>query len=1588
MSERGGPTTQSGIIYQNSIAALFLGRLCDKRERSPEHKVVAVRIEAPTAVDDIVVTYQDGHRHFIQAKEKLSFRGEVWQNLWNDFADQFYDQSFQRGKDRLRLHCGERSDELNNLKDACQRAATSADQAEMFSRVTTVQQELLQRVKQLMNTNDEGLLLLVSHLDVELTTMEEIERDLVPHWIPESNKMQMELFRLLRDRVGRAGRVRDSFTLENLCESLKMESDVIFRHQPFDRRSFTETAKDGAGVNSTLVERVKEASSELTANSSASRRLAGRSPIALQAIKLERKSEEPGEVLSFDGIQSLLMAGHRLLLEASAGRGKSTTLVQLAKQTAGVIFLIDLPTWAKSKQNIIQFLVGKPAFQSRGINAEMLAKLSDVEPVLFLLNGWNEIPETYFDDAVIAVRELVDEFPKAGIIVATRTHHVIPPLAEALRVKLLPLDKAQRAAYLRQRLDGRADELISKLDNDPVLDELTQTFLFLAEIATIFESGRPIPPTKMGVLNEAIHLLEQSEEHSSHLQRPPLKGRTSEYLEGLATQMTTQGATRVLRQEACAFISSVSRRLRDAGQVESPPDPDDILNTLCAHHILERPDYSSEAISFEHQQFQEFYAAQSLKEQLGELVQSNNNQDRKRDFTKQYVNERSWEEPLCMIAEEIGASNTVSTIGKDAAKTGKLLVEMARSVDPIFAAQLARLCGEAVWKQVQTAVGRCLRSWYAVDDEHHRQCAVAGMLASGSAEFSDILLPLLNNDDQQVRLRTYRAGTEFHLSSLGAKWREVVRDWDEEARMDFISELADSRCLSPEAAKDFALTDPSPIVRMAAIRMLSWNGTRQDRARLLEALDEEGFEEVVQRIYVEMISPSQQSRARTVYQKLLNESADAMDRIRFLLRLGELGDTGIPEKLNHELTQLPPDNINDRAEPVLQPALKIVQSIEPEWVSDWVARQITDGLLRQESWIPFVTCISESLKAKLLNRVACEELGYYQLSDFASVLAATGDFTFVEAVFAKLCDVRRGIDETRPQDNAKRTIARQFEYLFRSFPPNVAIAGLSSCFAKEFDATEFTSVIEIISGFDNNATNLRSQLQDALRQKLRAYLKSGVQFALQRDDRFGTIKGRLATALAKVGDPEDMLDLQQIIRADTEKFRNADVYIRAVASLDSERAETVLLGLLQEYEYENQAASALARLATFQDIGSPLSHKTDYCVIWEARAGHQPSRFDEGRRKRYAIAIKQRISLLINERANGREPIAFDYRLIELAKVLANLDADDSAELVSQVIDLAKRSNEFMRVRVLEALLFGGAALPTQVTLNVLNSVIDHIRAWGLYTNQNEWLLSRCLWLLPFVDDPAIGIDRIGPVISEMEIPFYMLRDVTTALGCSRSQEALVFLCELARTNKPGLEQIAEEWINAVAALDGPGSGYVLLGFIDPDTDGFHFKVNADNFPVELLASHIANIARAEPEMEQRLFQLCESQLPPSNRDLLAKVIAQLGTVSAVSAGLTLIDDAAPQPIPYDLRRALERGFVQQRPHAKSENTFTLVPRSSNAIRTKLFEMALKDDKRKQSAFNLLGQIEVWRLDYGRSETEPRHPLFVSGEPWPLGLSR
>ena len=344
-----------------------------------------------------------------------------------------------------------------------------------------------------------------------------------------------------------------------------------------------------------------------------------------------------------------------------------------------------------------------------------------------------------------------------------------------------------------------------------MLDELTRTPFFLSEVTSIFEAGATIPSTRIGVLEAVTRLVEQSDQHRNHLQQASLSGLAKDYLGALATRMTAQNAVSIADEKARPAVAAVGNLLKEAGQIGAPPDPVSVLATLCAHHVLERQDYPAVAFRFEHQQFQEFYAAVDVGKQLFALVPKPD-PHKQLEFTKSSVNEPAWAEPLRLIADDIGG-RSAGTEGASAIQVGTLLVTMALTVDPVFAAELARLCGPHVWKEVRAAVGERLRALYASADKNYKASAIAGMLASGSDDFKDIIEPILAGDDQQAALGTYRGWEEFYVSSLGPNWRATVSGWKEEARIAFVSELLHHRNVPDVAA--LALADPSIRVKQA-----------------------------------------------------------------------------------------------------------------------------------------------------------------------------------------------------------------------------------------------------------------------------------------------------------------------------------------------------------------------------------------------------------------------------------------------------------------------------------------------------------------------------------------------------------------------------------------------------------------------------------------------------------------------------------------------------------------------------------------------------------------------------------------------------
>ena len=134
--EAGGPATQSGIFYQNSVAALALADLLDLDPRVARERAVEVRVEAPQDVDDITVHFADGHSDSQSVKLAIRGKGREWSVMWGRLAAH---AATLDSDDQLSLVVGEKTRESEDVAGLCERAASSVDATELGRRLTSGQ---------------------------------------------------------------------------------------------------------------------------------------------------------------------------------------------------------------------------------------------------------------------------------------------------------------------------------------------------------------------------------------------------------------------------------------------------------------------------------------------------------------------------------------------------------------------------------------------------------------------------------------------------------------------------------------------------------------------------------------------------------------------------------------------------------------------------------------------------------------------------------------------------------------------------------------------------------------------------------------------------------------------------------------------------------------------------------------------------------------------------------------------------------------------------------------------------------------------------------------------------------------------------------------------------------------------------------------------------------------------------------------------------------------------------------------------------------------------------------------------------------
>lgn len=478
MAEAGGPATQAGIRYQDQVAALYLGRMLDPRERPRHDQPVEVRLEAPSSVDDFVVRFADGSRRFFQVKMSLEAKGSQWKKLWQALHSQT--ESDFAPDDRLELVIGESSRLASDLRSLAERR-TGSDPTEWQGRLSSSQCQLLKTIQKAFGGTDDELWHVFGHLDVTVCIATDVERDHMPLWMPPSSAAQARLFRTLSEIALEGAALRLRFDGPTLYERLRTEADIVI------------AAPTNWGST-----KYREAISSLATIEVPGTRF--KQPLGAAYLWPRCMEYQPEQSTDFDddlsnwrhvgGFAEVTLEDfpntdlNAVVVVAGPGFGKTTLVHALARKAtaAGLLpAILSVPRLAESNLPIAAYLSERVnADFDVGIDWQVAARTG---ALVLLLDGLDEVSSEKRTLVIEQLRIYGGSHPGVPWLLTVRDAGALVPPRDAKVLEIAPLRDSDLYRYVDFYRPGEtaiAPALLNRILARPDLTHMVRIPLFLA----------------------------------------------------------------------------------------------------------------------------------------------------------------------------------------------------------------------------------------------------------------------------------------------------------------------------------------------------------------------------------------------------------------------------------------------------------------------------------------------------------------------------------------------------------------------------------------------------------------------------------------------------------------------------------------------------------------------------------------------------------------------------------------------------------------------------------------------------------------------------------------------------------------------------------------------------------------------------------------------------------------------------------------------------------------------------------------------------------------------------------------------------
>lgn len=1285
------------------------------------------------------------------------------------------------------------------------------------------------------------------------------------------------------------------------------------------------------------------------------------------ALDMALARSDRTEAVTLAGLVNALTTSESVNFVSPPGTGKTTTLVQLAESilsgTDMVPALVPLGEWSDRREEFFAFVAQRNSFVS--FRRQHFMQLAFHGRLVLLLDGWNELDPAARLAATRLVKALRRDFPLLSIVTSTR-RHAIPTVGQ--NVEIQPLSEDQQIE-LAQALRG--EEGIALLDQAwrlPGLRELASIPLYLNALI-LGTTGKMLPQTKEEILSSFVKQHEYPEK--AEVLRKELLGFHADLLVGIAVEANRR-ATTLADADACRAISEVGARLIKEGVMQTPIQPVTALDLLVGAHSLVRP-AGSGGVSFQHQQFQEWYASFEVERLM--VQAASGSADARQSLRSGILNWLHWEESILFACERLSRASAAGVHAVASAVSETL------AIDPILAAEMIYRSSPAVWDEIGAKTVAFATHWHQSENPDR---SVRFMIASGRPEFAEHIWPLISAADNQVYLPAIRAARRFRPSALGPDAAKRLATLPDETRGDVISEIgARSGFEGLELAAALAKSETNPAIVVDILETLEFRRADRHICEVMTSAPDGVWDLLAQRKYPATLADAQLD-ARLV-------------EMRRSLRLAITN----PIQLIHAMLE------DDQPAGAADEIVRIIE--DPAFpVKDQHAEGAVDSAFKAHPTAVAGALVSRLGQGLELPFRAEELLANAPLIDEGPIAAAALDGTTPErltrpiskiigsATVGRLMDQFFALYEKFQDDRAAVSDADRKEYyrLKDSIVRSRDDAFLGAFYerAATDDPQRISLLGDILARRAPGDTSERLSVADEHRERLASIVDGWIATMLGSTDSNRHQFVEVVRAAGRVGDARFVAGLEKLLdrdladwaKAREEHFKSGrggmltpDVthsytlqYRVTLAAIGSADAVEVLKRHLAHPQAGSDAAWALVDIWKRQNPS-----------LKEKRFGGGND-FSDVREKRDA-----------RNQADGAVP-ATDFAEAIFAEVrkFAALDIGQDAHRHALALTKAGISVPYgvrraeldqvlalplpysAKQGVLTAAALAGEIVSADALLAGLQELLEAGKnePWRLEDNRGE--LMGWIELFPFSDRPDAVLGALDLLTPQQREP-WRLRRLLSALANGPETEGLAILRELIRRDPSMKDEY--DWFSAVLKNGSEASAQLLLGMAADGT-----ITDGNGFSSWHLAQRFASFAGKYPSFSKLLLKCYEEKSHAIARDLIEATFVECPTPEIV---LRIFDRYANEGKPFEgalsaavRNLAVQRRAVEQWVGAYEEHSAPLAD-----FRKQLFHMAWGTDHQAQLAEACLSYIDELRDEVGRPDGEPRHPDIESGKPWP-----